>query len=222
MNPTRAKLLVAAADCVREDGVAAASARTISARAGVNQALVFYHFGSVSDLIEAGCGQALDEAVARHRDRLLGVTSLAGLLHAGRQLHEQERVIGNVAMMAQLMSGAGRDPVLARAARYAMDQWCALIEPTIVRLVRSSPLADLVEPAGLARAICASFVGLELYDDADPDAAARALSALEQLTVLAEVLDDLGPVARRAVRSRLTRATGPTSVRKGRSARETR
>ncbi len=208
MNPTRTKLLVAAADCVRVDGVAGTSARAIAARAGVNQALVFYHFGTVSELVEAACRQALDEAVERHRGQLAGVSSLAGLLNAGKQLHEAERAVGNVAMMAQLMSGAARDPVLARAARYAMDRWCAEIEPTIARLLHGSPLAELTDASGLARAVCASFIGLELYEAADPEAAAGALSALERLAVLAEALDDLGPVAKRAVRARLARAGG--------------
>jgi hypothetical protein len=63
----------------------------------------------------------------------------------------------------------------------------------------------VVEPVGLARAISAAFVGLELYEGVDADGAGSALATLEQLGVLVEVLDDLGPVARRAVRARLRR-----------------
>ncbi len=39
----------------------------------------------------------------------------------------------------------------------------------------------------------------------DPEGAERAFEALEQLAALAGVLDELGPVARRAVRHRLRR-----------------
>jgi hypothetical protein len=45
--------------------------------------------------------------------------------------------------------------------------------------------------------------GLELNHCADPDGAAQALAALETLTVLAGVIDDLGPVSRRAIRAKL-------------------
>ncbi|HEV7628954.1 MAG TPA: TetR family transcriptional regulator, partial [Streptomyces sp.] len=42
---TRTKLLAGALRTVTEQGIAKTSARTIAAAAGVNQALVFYHFG---------------------------------------------------------------------------------------------------------------------------------------------------------------------------------
>ena len=203
MSGTRAKLLQAAAEVIREQGVAAASARTIAAQAEVNQALIFYHFGTVSELLEAACRQAVDEAADFYRDRLARVTTLTGLLELGRELHERERAAGNVAMMAQLMSGAMRDPVLARAAGYAMSRWTAEIETVVARVLSGSPLGEVADTGGLARAISASFIGLELYDGVDADGAAKALDSLERLGVLVEVVNDLGPAARRALRSKL-------------------
>lgn len=210
MNATRAKLLAAAADTVREQGAAAASARVIAARAGVNQALIFYHFGTVSDLLEAACCHAVDEAAGHYREQFARVTSLSGLLAIGRELHERERAIGNVAMMAQLMSGAGGDPALARAARYAMSVWAAEIEQVVDRVLRDSPLVEITDTAGIARAVSASFIGLQLYDGVDAAGAALALDSLERLAVLVEVVDDLGPIARRALRSKLKGRRGGT------------
>jgi len=211
VSDTRARLLAAAATAVREDGAAAASARTIAARAGVNQALVFYHFGTVSELVEAACGLAVDEAAGHYRREFAEVTSLTGLLEVGRALNARERATGNVAMMAQLMSGAPHDPVLAKASRYAMDVWAAELEPVLERLLAGSPLAEIIDVPGLTRALSASFIGLQLYEDVDPDAAARALVSLERLAVLVDVVNDLGPVTRRAVRSRLRGRRGSAS-----------
>ena len=212
MSDTRARLLEAAATAIREDGAAAASARTIAARAGVNQALVFYHFGTVSELIEAACCMAVDEAAGHYRRQFADVTSLTGLLEIGRELNQRERATGNVAMMAQLMSGAAHDPVLAGASRYAMDVWAAALEPVLERLLSGSPLAELVDGPGLTRALSASFIGLQLFEDVDPDGAARALESLAQLAVLVDVVNDLGPVARRAVRARLRSNRGAARV----------
>ena len=61
MSDARAALLEAAIAVLRESGFAGASARRIAQRAGCNQALVFYHFGSVNDLLVA----ALEEVSAR-------------------------------------------------------------------------------------------------------------------------------------------------------------
>lgn len=203
MSDTRAKLLSAAADVVREHGASGASARVIAGRAGVNQALIFYHFGTVSELIDAACRQAVDEAADRYREMFTRVTSLSGLLDVGRQLHQRERATGNVAMMAHLMAGAGNDPVLAGAARYAMSVWAAQIEGVVIRVLGGSPLAEIVDSTGLARAISASFIGLELYERVDAEGAAHALDSLERIGVLVEVVDDLGPIARRALATKL-------------------
>jgi hypothetical protein len=44
-----------------------------------------------------------------------------------------------------------------------------------------------------------------MFEGVDPDGAESALVSLEMLGVLVEVVEDLGPVARRALRTRLRR-----------------
>jgi AcrR family transcriptional regulator len=199
---TRERLLDAAAAALAEDGVAGVSARTVAARAEVNQALVFYHFGTVSGLLDAAVRRSLDLAVASYRERFAGVTTLTELLEVGRDLHATERQAGNVQQMAQVMAGAMRDDTLAGAGRYAMDRWTAEIEVVLVRVLSRTPLAGLVEPAGLARVVAAGFIGLELYDGVDPAATASALDALDVVAAVVSAFDSLPPVAVRAVRSR--------------------
>jgi DNA-binding transcriptional regulator YbjK len=212
VTTTRDKLLRATQEALVEDGIAHLSARTVAARAGVNQALVFYHFGTVSELVEAAAWALSEESVAHYRERFAAVGSMTGLLALGTEVHEHERTTGNVAVMAQLMAGAQRDEVLARAARHAMELWRREVEAVVRRVLEPSPIADVVDAEGLARALSAAFVGLELYEGVDPDGAAAALAALERLGVLVEVLDDLGPVARRAVRARLRRSARARSA----------
>jgi DNA-binding transcriptional regulator YbjK len=160
----------------------------------------------LNELIDASVRQAVDESADSYREQLAAVGSLRELITLGQTLHEQERDRGNVAMMAQLMAGAQRDPVLAGAARYAMQRWNAEIEVVIVRLLGSSPLAAFVDLSGLTRAVSAGFIGLELYDGVDPDGASSALTALRGLAAIVEALDNLGPVGQRALRATLRRA----------------
>ncbi|MGW3299950.1 TetR/AcrR family transcriptional regulator [Streptomyces rubiginosohelvolus] len=202
---TRAKLMEGALRTLAEHGIAKTSARSVAASAGVNQALVFYHFGSVDELLAAACRYGAEQRVARHRDRLAGVTTLAELLRCGRELHEEERAGGHVAFLAQVLAGAQTQPRLAPATAAGLDLWTAEIEQVLVRILADSPLGEFTDPAGLARAVTGAFVGLEMYEGVDPEGAERAFEALEQLAALAGVLDELGPVARRAVRHRLRR-----------------
>ncbi|WP_308164655.1 TetR/AcrR family transcriptional regulator [Nonomuraea sediminis] len=205
MGDTRSKLLEAALETLKTQGIAGVSARTIAAAAGVNQALVFYHFGSVDQLLADACLHGSEQRVAAYRERFAAVTTLRELLALGRAVHEEERAAGNVAALAQLLAGSQTDAALAPATAAGLGLWVAEVERTLARVLADSPLAEFADVAGLARATAAAFVGLELYEGVDPSSATRAFDSLEQLAVLVAVLDDMGPLVRRAVRKKITR-----------------
>ncbi|PZG04862.1 TetR/AcrR family transcriptional regulator [Nonomuraea aridisoli] len=205
MADTRQRLIDGAIETLRERGITGTSARTIAAAAGVNQALVFYHFGSVPELIRQACLTATEARVGPFVARMEQVTSLRELLDLGRDLHAGERAAGNVTVLAQALAGAQADPVLAEATADALRLWIVPLERTLDRLLSGSPVAELADVPGLARMVAAAFIGLELFEGADPEGARAALDALERLALVAEVIDDLGPVARRALRARLRR-----------------
>lgn len=172
----------------------------------MNQALVFYHYGSVDDLLTAACRASTAERVAHWSVPLSGVGSLRELLAVGRALHERERELGNVSFLAQMLAGAQTDERLAAPTASALQLWVDEIEAVLRRLLAGSPFAEIADVPGLARAVSAAFVGLELYDGVDRVAADRALAALDQLAVLIEIVDDLGPLARRALQAKVNRA----------------
>ncbi|MGW2300156.1 TetR/AcrR family transcriptional regulator [Streptomyces sp. NPDC001809] len=207
---TREKLLAGALRTLVEQGITKASARAIAATAGVNQALVFYHFGSVDELLAEACRYGAEQRVARHRERLAAVGSLTELLAFGRALHEEERAAGHVAFLGQLLAGAQAHPRLAPATAAGLDLWITEIERVLVRVLAGTPFAGLTDPAALARAVGASFVGLELYEGVDPEGAEAAFTALEQLGALMAAVEELNPVARKAVTYTLRRQSGRT------------
>lgn len=206
MADTRTKLMDAALETLRTQGIAGASARAIATTAGVNQALVFYHFGSVDELLAAACLYGSQQRVAYYRERFATVTTLRELLDLGRALHVEERAEGNVTALAQLLAGSQADPKLAPATAAGLNLWVEELETVLTRVLTASPLAEFVDVPGLARATAAAFIGLELYEGVDSPGATRALDALEQLTALVGVLEDMGPLVSRAVTSRLRKA----------------
>ncbi|MFF4545180.1 TetR/AcrR family transcriptional regulator [Streptomyces sp. NPDC001435] len=203
---TKTKLLEGALRTLTEQGIAKISARTVAAAAGVNQALVFYHFGSVDELLAAACRYGAEKAVVRYRGRLAAVASLSELLAVGREIHEQERAGGHVALLGQLLAGAQTHEILRPATAAGLDLWITEIEQVLRRVLADTPFGEFTDPAGLARALAASFVGIELYEGVDETGAHAALDALEQLGALVAALEELGPVAQRAVRHQLRRA----------------
>ncbi|GLW21740.1 TetR/AcrR family transcriptional regulator [Microbispora triticiradicis] len=206
MGDTRTRLLEGALETLRTQGIAGASARAVATAAGVNQALVFYHFGTVDDLLTAALRYGSEQRVTVYRERFAAVTSLRELLDLGRSLHAEEREAGNLAVLAQMLAGSQMDGKLAPATAAGLGMWVAEVEEVLQRVLTGTPIAEFVDVAGLARATAAAFVGLELYEGVDEDGAKRAFDSLEQLAGLVAALDDMGPLVRRTVRARLRKA----------------
>ncbi|MGW3323598.1 TetR/AcrR family transcriptional regulator [Streptomyces virginiae] len=204
---TKEKLLEGALRTLAEQGIAKASARTVAATAGVGQGLIFYHFGSVDELLAAACRYGAEQRVARYRDRLAALGSLAELLEFARAMHEEERAAGNVALLGQLLAAGQTSPVLAAATADGLGLWIEELEKVLTRLLAATPLDGYADPAGLARATAASFIGIELFEGVDPQGAGSALAALEQLAQLATMLEGLGSLSQRVVRHGLRRGT---------------
>ena len=183
-----------AIETLRRQGYAAASARAIAATAGVNQALIFYHFGTVEELLATACRQTAAAHLALYEARLGSASTVREVLAAGRLLP--------MAAVVQLLSGARTSEVLAAACGDTVARWTALTEQALRRLLGESALGELCDLGGLARVITASAIGCELYDGVDTVACANAVVALDQLAALAEA----APVDRRAVRSGIGRA----------------
>lgn len=202
---TRQRLIAGVLDTVRDVGVAGVSARVVAARAEVNQALVFYHFGSVDNLLAEACRFETTRRVAAYRDAFAAVRSLRELLWVGRELHAEERAKGNVTVLAQMLAASHGNPELRAATGAALQLWVTEIESVLRRVLAGGPLHGLLDPAALAHSVSAAFVGLELFEPVHPEGSERALDELDRLGIIAETIDKLGPVARRAIRSRLTR-----------------
>ena len=214
MSDTRTRLLDGALETLGTKGIAGVSARTIAAAAGVNQALVFYHFGSVDELLAAACTYGAQQRLALHASRLDAVRSLSGLLAVGLELHQQERADGNVIVLAQMLAGAKSEPRLAPATGQALELWIGAIETVLRRVLAGSPLAEILDAGGLARSIASAFIGFELYEGVDPAGADQAMAAIAQLGVLVDAIEDLGPAGRRVVRTRLRRSAANESRRR--------
>lgn len=204
MSDTRTVLKAAALRTLTTRGIAGTSARTIADAAGLSQGLIFYHYGSVDGLLEAAATEGAEERAAAYRERLAAVTSLGELAELARQLHDEERELGNVAVMAQLLAGAHTHPELVPVARANYDRLADEVQHTLHRLLADTALAGALPADHLAHAVSAAFIGIELLPDAD-DTSPELFETLGQLARLVDSILDLGPTATAALRRRLPR-----------------
>jgi AcrR family transcriptional regulator len=159
----------AAIEVLRERGFAAATARIIATAAGCNQGLIFYHFGSVVNLLLA----ALDEVSARRRQRyesfLAGVRDLDQLVGLGVEIFREDLDSGDAAVLVEMIAGASSTPGLGAEVKARMAPWTQFAAGAIETVLGPSPLAGLAPAEELAHAIVALYLGLELISHLDGD-----------------------------------------------------
>lgn len=184
----RRALVTAAIDALRENGFAGASAREIAGRAGCSQALVFYHFGSVNDLLLA----ALDEVSARRMNAYRGILerpgSIAALAESARSIFIQDLDAGHVRVLVEMITGAHSVPGLGEQVAQRLLPWRDMAYQAVRRALGRSAAARLLPPAEAAHALVAGFLGLELLASLDGDREA-ALAVFDRTSSLARLLD---------------------------------
>src|SRR5919202_3636656 len=77
---TRQAMVEAAIETLRAEGFAGTTTRAIAQRGGFNQALVFYHYGGVNELLLAALDRSSAERLARYRAAVEGRASAPGLV----------------------------------------------------------------------------------------------------------------------------------------------
>jgi len=172
---TRTRIVEAALATLRAEGIAGVSARTVARHGGFNQALIFYHFGSIEGLLVAVARRESERRSALYADALAEVTTLGGLVAVAHRLHDEEFQAGTVAALTQMLAGAVGSAELSRGIRDALAPWTDLVGATVSRLLADTPYADVLPESDLTAALAALFLGIELYTGLDPGATAGSL-----------------------------------------------
>lgn len=194
MRDTRAALIAAAITTLRESGFAAASARRIAKEAECNQALIFYHFGSVPDLLVAALEDVSARRMADYRGLLDRTGTLGELVSAARVIFEQDLDDGNVAVLVEMISGAQSVPGLGERVSACLAPWRSFAETAVRDVLASSPFGSLAPSDEVAHGVVAGILGLEMLANLDGDRAS-ALALFDRARSLGELLDRLRPLA---------------------------
>jgi AcrR family transcriptional regulator len=185
---TRAALIAGAVSALRDAGFAGASAREIARRAGCNQALVFYHFGSVNDLLLAALDEVSQRRLIAYRGLLDQAGSVSGLVESARAIFVEDLAAGHVSVLVEMITGAQSVPGLGEQVARRLVPWRELAETAVRQALAGSPLASLVPAREVAHGIVAGFLGLELLANLDGDSAA-ALALFDRALLLAGLID---------------------------------
>ena len=190
-DETKARIVEATLQTLKTEGIVGTSARVIAREGDFNQALIFYHFGSVDDLIVAAVAEMSRRRMENHRARLEQVTSLTEMIQVARELHADDLATDNMTVLTQAFAGAVGNSETGPKLYAQLEQWSDLVADTLERLLADVPAAAaVIDRKQMAQGISALFLGVELLDDLDPTKAnASALfDTFEGLARLVELV----------------------------------
>jgi AcrR family transcriptional regulator len=168
---TRSRIVEAAVQTIKERGFAATSARAIAATGGFNQALVFYHFGSVNDLLIAALDHTSTVRMARYKAAIDSVDTLPELLAVASEAYQEDLAGGHIKVLAEMIAGASAMPELGPEIAARMQPWITFTEEAVIRVLAGSSVGPLVPSGDLAFAIVSLYLGAAMLTHLTGDAA---------------------------------------------------
>jgi AcrR family transcriptional regulator len=190
-SETRDRIVQAALATLRDEGFADTTARAIARHGGINQALIFYHFGSVPNLLLEAFDRTSTEQVRRYRAAATEVTTLSDLVEIARRLHAEDLQSGSVTAVTQLMAAAS-DRATGGAILDRFEEWIHIVEEALKRATEHYPIASAIPAREAAYAISAMFLGIELMTRLDPQRS-EADAVFDMMAAIAGLIEQLAP-----------------------------
>jgi AcrR family transcriptional regulator len=184
-------LVDAAIETLKSEGFAGASARAIAGRAGCNQGLVFYHFGSVVNLLLAALDAVSADRLKHYRAAVERVTSPGELIDVASAVFREDLDAGHVTVLVEMIAGASSTPGLGPEVAARIAPWTQFVQAATQAAFGGSALDSVIPPDAVARGIVALYLGLEMLTHLDGDRS-PALELFDRAKQLATLFHGLG------------------------------
>lgn len=161
-DDVKARLIDATIRVLARDGFAHASARAIATEAGGVNGLIFYHFGSMDQLLAATARTLTERGIVRIRQGLGGDQADTEWPNRLGDVIRAEAAGDDGRAVMELLVGSRASPVLAGEVRSAIDHALDFATAQLERVLADSPLGQVVPVALLAELAGAAFIGLEV------------------------------------------------------------
>jgi AcrR family transcriptional regulator len=192
---TRQALIDSTIVTLREDGFSGASARAISDRAGLNQGLVFYHFGSVVNLLLAALDAVSDARMQKYSGAIAQVASPSEIMNVATQIFQDDLDTGYVTVLVEMIAGASSTPGLGAEVAIRIGPWFTFAKDALDKTFGDSPIAALLPSGDVAYSVVALYLGLEMLThlNGDREPALKLFAHAQQLVVLLGALSAFTP-----------------------------
>lgn len=188
---TKRQIVDAALETLKNEGFGGATSRAIARAGGFNQALVFYHFGSVDNLLLAALDATSGARMERYRAAVDKVDSIDELARVAAEIYREDRDSGHMTVVSQMVAGSLARPELAPAILERMEPWIDLAEEAVGKALAGTGLEDALPVRDLAYGLVTFYLGVNLLTHLDPERA-RTDALFDRVAELAPLVAALG------------------------------
>jgi AcrR family transcriptional regulator len=206
LGATKAKILDAAFRRLAREGYAALSVREIAKDAGVNHALINYHFRSKDQLVIAVLDAANRELLARQQRMYAAPRDFAAKWAQARAFYQSDLASGFVRMQAELWAASLSNPGLREKFLPRVQAWREVVLGAVRDAVATLEAGGTRLPPPFTADVIATWIsefwlGMEFVDliggKEERNQHRAALDAMQQLLELVEGRLKKMPAARR-------------------------
>ena len=175
---TRERILEATVELMAEIGIDRVRTRAIAERAGVNPALVHYHFGSMAALVMEAAEYALHQELGPSIDVFVSAATVREGITAILEWIEQrgQRTPG-ATILAEAMVKATRDPAFRRWTKQASRRFRAIILERLETARAHHEIDPALDIEATAVLLAAALDGLLFHHLVDPRLDVRQTAA---------------------------------------------
>jgi AcrR family transcriptional regulator len=162
LTGTKLKIAEAALETLKERGFAGASAREIAAVGSFNQALIFYHFGSVQGALLAALDLVSARRMGAYQTAFEQAHTLSELAALARQIYAEDLENGYVTVLGEMVAGGVSDAMLGSEVVVRLQPWIDMVAGKLRELLAGSPFESMVPSQDTAFAIVALYLGVDM------------------------------------------------------------
>lgn len=200
---TRSLILQAARRRLCDGGYAQLNVRDIARDAGVNHALINYHFQGKQQLVLAVLDEANAELLERQTRMYAQPGSASGKWQQACEFYEQDLQSGFVRLMMELMAASFSDEALRREFVPRLVAWFQVVEAAVSDTIDRYGLDLPVSRNAIAGWIVSFWIGMEAHMTLGiTDKQGHFRAALKAMADLLRQVEARKPPPRRSSRSR--------------------
>lgn len=161
-------MIEAALTVIKQQGFAGCTSRAIAKEGGFNQALIYYHYRGVNELLLAALDASSERRLKRYREAVETCTNPAELILVAARLYREDLEDGHITVLSEMIAGSLAHHELRAEMIHRMEPWIDFAEEQIEKIVLAdSPFGSLLPPRPMATAVVALYLGIDLLGHLD-------------------------------------------------------